>query len=295
MSLPREILPGRFYMITRRCMQRQFLLRPDAHSRATFGYCLALAAEQKGIVVILPVVLSNHHHTVVYDPNGRIAEFTQHLHHLVARAMNVALGRKEYFWSSGRTNMVRLDDREAVLTRLVYAATNPVKDHLVARVHQWPGVHGLSDLLNQREWRIPRPRGFFDEKGDLPAEVTLRPEIPESAMLGDADAFRAELRARVAAAEAELTKARGSKRVLGVRAIRDQSPTDAPTDEAPQPERRRTAGSSYWARVEGELRNLEFLRRYRLARLAWRAGHVVEFPPGTYWLRRFAGVTVAEA
>jgi len=29
MTLPREIIPGRFYLITRRCTQRQFLLRPD--------------------------------------------------------------------------------------------------------------------------------------------------------------------------------------------------------------------------------------------------------------------------
>ena len=27
--LPRQVLPGQFYMVTRRCTQRQFLLRPD--------------------------------------------------------------------------------------------------------------------------------------------------------------------------------------------------------------------------------------------------------------------------
>ena len=30
MSLPREVLPGRCYLITRRCTQRTFLMRPDA-------------------------------------------------------------------------------------------------------------------------------------------------------------------------------------------------------------------------------------------------------------------------
>jgi hypothetical protein len=30
MSLPRQVLPGQFYLVTRRCTQRQFLLRPDA-------------------------------------------------------------------------------------------------------------------------------------------------------------------------------------------------------------------------------------------------------------------------
>jgi hypothetical protein len=30
MSLPRQVLPGQFYLVTRRCTQRQFLLWPDA-------------------------------------------------------------------------------------------------------------------------------------------------------------------------------------------------------------------------------------------------------------------------
>jgi hypothetical protein len=29
MSLPREVLPGRTYMITRRCSERRFFMRPD--------------------------------------------------------------------------------------------------------------------------------------------------------------------------------------------------------------------------------------------------------------------------
>lgn len=44
MSVPREVLPARFYMITRRCTQRQFLLRPDRETNNNFLYCLAEAA-----------------------------------------------------------------------------------------------------------------------------------------------------------------------------------------------------------------------------------------------------------
>jgi hypothetical protein len=32
---------------------------------------------------------------------------------------------------------------------------------------------------------------------------------------------------------------------------------------------------------------------YRVARLSWLAGLPAVFPAGTYWLHRFAGVTVA--
>jgi hypothetical protein len=46
MSLPRQVLPGEFYLITRRCQQRQFLLRPDTATNNAFTYCLIEAALQ---------------------------------------------------------------------------------------------------------------------------------------------------------------------------------------------------------------------------------------------------------
>ena len=38
--LPRQVLPRQFYLITRRCTQRQFLLRPDKATNNGFLYCL---------------------------------------------------------------------------------------------------------------------------------------------------------------------------------------------------------------------------------------------------------------
>ena len=44
MSLPRQVLPGAFYMITRRCSERRFLLRPDRVTNNAYLYCLIEAA-----------------------------------------------------------------------------------------------------------------------------------------------------------------------------------------------------------------------------------------------------------
>jgi len=41
---PRQVLPNQFYMITRRCTQRQFLLRPDA-ARVTKSFVEPLEHE----------------------------------------------------------------------------------------------------------------------------------------------------------------------------------------------------------------------------------------------------------
>lgn len=76
---------------------------------------------------------------MIYDRAGRYPEFIEHFHKLVARSQNALRGRWEAFWSCEQTCVVRLVDREAVIDKLVYTATNPVQDHLVDVVHHWPG------------------------------------------------------------------------------------------------------------------------------------------------------------
>ena len=84
MSLPRQVLPGRFYLVTRRCTQRQFLLRPDTATNNAFTYCLIEAAQRTQIEVLLPCAMSNHHHTVIFDRFGRYPEFVEHFHKMFA-------------------------------------------------------------------------------------------------------------------------------------------------------------------------------------------------------------------
>ena len=86
--LPRQVLPRQFYLITRRCTQRDFLLRPDAATNNAFLYCLIAAALRCEIEVLLPCAMSNHYHAVIYDRVGRYPEFLEHFHKLVARSQN---------------------------------------------------------------------------------------------------------------------------------------------------------------------------------------------------------------
>ena len=50
-------------MLTRRCTQRPFLLRPDDETNNAFAYCLADAAKRFDIELIVAHQMSNHHHT----------------------------------------------------------------------------------------------------------------------------------------------------------------------------------------------------------------------------------------
>src|SRR5262245_16668141 len=197
MTLPREVLPGQFYLVTRRCTQRQFLLRPDDATNNAFVYCLAEAAAKFGIDVLLPVAMSNHYHAVVYDRYGTLPQFTERFHRLLAKCQNVLRGRWENMWSSEQVCVVRLEERDDVMNKLLYVATNPVKDGLVERAHQWPGFNGLQPLLGHLAVSVKRPKHFFQRGGVMPTTATLTLVIPPE--LGDADAVRAELRDRVAA------------------------------------------------------------------------------------------------
>jgi REP element-mobilizing transposase RayT len=291
MTLPRQIIAGRFYMVTRRCTQRQFLLRPDRETNNAFIYCLAEAAQRFDIDVLLCCAMANHHHTVIYDRHGVVPAFTEHFHKMFAKSQNALRGRWENFWSSEQVCTVHLVDAADVMRKLVYTATNPVKDRLVERVHHWPGVNGLAALLGQRPLHATRPRHFFRSQGRMPEAVTLRLEIPPE--LGAPASLLAELRQQVAAAEAAVAaeRKRTGAGVMGRRAVLRQSWRDSPGSREPRRTLRpQIAARSQWTRIEALQRNREFITAYRAARERWLFGKPIAFPVGTYWLRRFAHV-----
>jgi REP element-mobilizing transposase RayT len=282
-------------MITRRCTQRQFLLRPDAATNNAFLYCLIDAALRCKVDVLLPCAMSNHYHAVIYDREGRYPEFIEHFHKLFARSQNALRGRWENFWCSEQTCVVKLVDRDAVIDKLVYAAANPVLAHLVERAHHWPGINGLTALLAGRTLRATRPLHFFRPDGPMAAVLEMSLTIPPE--LGPADGVLAELRDRVSAIEAERAaeRLRTGRRIQGRRAVLAQSWRDRPTSHEPRRNLRpRVATPNKWARIEALLRNGAFTAAYTRARERWREGVPAVFPPGTYWLQRFASVHVAQ-
>ena len=62
MTLPRCVLPGQTVMVTRRCLRRTKLLRPDAALNQLYTYCLAVLAARHGVAVHAVVLMSTHEH-----------------------------------------------------------------------------------------------------------------------------------------------------------------------------------------------------------------------------------------
>mgnify|MGYP001769584158 CR=1 FL=1 len=218
MSLPREVVPGRDYMITRRCSERRFFLRPDPETNNAFIYCLALAVQRAKVEVTFSMAMANHAHTGIHDPEGNYPAFTEYFHSLLARCQNAHLGRFENFWSSEPTSVVRLLEPHDILDKMVYAYANPPVADLVDTAEDWPGVSTLQATLIDGELTATRPAFFFREDGKLPETITLKIHRPKAFAHLSQKEWAEKVRDSVQAKEAEARerRTRDGKKVMGV-------------------------------------------------------------------------------
>lgn len=296
MTLPREILPGKTYLVTRRCTQRQFLLKPSRQTNQLVRYCLGVAAKQTGVQIHAVCVMSNHWHGVVSDPFARLPEFLERFHRLVARAQNVSLGRCENLWSSEKTSVVLLVSDEDVLEKMAYTIANPTTAGLVRSPSEWPGV---VSLRIGEQCRVEMPDRFFDPAGPLPESITLELTRPPIFQDNDVVALARRLATTVQrhVSEARDALARRGIKFLGAKAILQQSFEAVPKTQEPRgTSNPRIAAGRAPNRVQAIERMLSFWRDYRAAWQAWRNGKRDQlFPAGTYSLRIYARVSCAPA
>jgi len=296
LSLPRQTLAASRYFVTRRCTQRQFLLRPCPRTNQIFSYCLALAAERTGVLVHAFCVMSDHWHGDFTDIQGRLPEFEEILHKLVAKCVNASLGRWENLWSAEAPSAVRLEDDGAVLDKIVYTLCNPTAAGLVAFGKEWPGLRTPPRAIAGSETTIRRPDVFFREDGPTPEAVVLRIVPPAIEGMTGAQ-VAAEIERRVDARERELRDeaARAGRPFLGRRAVLEQDPFATPMTREPRRKLSpRVAAADPAVRIDAISRMKQFVLDYRDAFLKWKRGiRDVLFPHGTYALRLHAAVPCA--
>ena len=275
-------------MVTRRCTQRQFLLRPDPVTNEAVLYCVGVAAEAHGIELHGVTCMSNTLCINCRDVRGEGPRFRQYLISLLARFMNVHRSRWEAFWSSDEPSVVELCDAEAELGMLVYNLTDPVRQQLVDKVYNWPGVSSLRHQLSGKPVRVKRPKKFFRNDGKMPAEVELRFVPPPGWAHLEQDEWAKLLRERVEAVEAQMAAKRrqDGSRVAGRKAVLRRSPFSCPN--TPPPRRNlnpRIACRNKQKRLEAVDRLKRFQHRYEQALAQCVAGvRDVLFPAGTWQL-----------
>jgi len=288
---PRQILPGATYLVTRRCTQRQFLLVPKRRITQIFHYCLAYAVQRTGIHVHAVIVMSNHYHLIVTDPDGVLPLFVECLNKLVAKCVNATLGRWENFWASEPASYVRLLDDDAVVDKLAYLLANPIDAGLVEYGKEWPGLR----LGRPGSYPCRRPDIFFREEGAMPSSLRLELTPPPN-LAGR----QAQQRIRDAVAEREREARarirRQGRTFLGARGVLRQNPFDSPhTLETRRQLSPRIASRNKWLRIETLTRCAEFVRDHAQALAHWLEGkRTVVFPLGTYLMRIRHGARCAE-
>ena len=291
MTPPRRVVPGTTYLVTRRCTQRQFLLKPCKMVNELFLYVLALAAARYGIQVHAFCVLSNHFHLILTDPNAVLPAFQQFLDSLLARALNCFHGRWEHFWAPDSYSAVVLTSPSDILDKVAYVLANPAAAGLVPHGSQWPGLWSSPEQIGTTI-EARRPDVFFSKNGNLPEKLSLSITPPPG--FASVDDFRERLTVALEAREEQAARDLEG-RFLGVAKILAQRPTDRPkTAEPRRGLNPRVAARDKWKRIEilGQLKG--FLESYEEALQRWR--EVIRdtiFPYGTYLMRVLHGALCA--
>lgn len=290
MSLPRRVLPNTTYLVTRRCLGRRFLLRPDDRFNNIFVYCLALAAKKYGVEVHAVSAMSNHYHLVLTDPKGVLPDFMGWLNRQLAMCIKRLRGWEEVVWEPNVPySAVELSGPAAVLDKVAYVLLNPVSAGLVRSAERWPGALSTLGVLRRAAMAAKRPTVWF--KDTAPEEVTLAFPLPPglAGRVGYFAALEALLTDRLAQVRAELR--RQGRGFLGGNRVRKTKVTDQPATKKPRFGLNPTFSAltrPAWLAAVRALR--AFRKAYRVAYEAWRGGERdVEFPLGTWWVVRCAG------
>jgi putative transposase len=301
MTQPRCVLPGQTVMITRRCLRRTQLFRPDPKLNQLYLYCLAVMAQRHGIAVHAAVLMSNHEHLIVTDTRGALPNFLRELHRLVALGVKVLRKWEGAVWDHERPSVVELCTQQAIIEKLAYVMANPVHAGLVKRAKDWPGLRVLPDELGRECLRAHRPALYFDQNNESwPAQAELQLELPNLGDLTAGDfraAVAAELREREDSAghdsRAQERSRRDPRSVLNASPYKRAKSWEPVRGTNPTFAVGRAQKDAFFTAVAA-LR--AFRRAYRLALAEWRRGvrsHC--FPLGTWLMHTLHGAAMAGA
>ena len=289
-------VPGGTYLVTRTALERRFLLRPSPVVNEVFTYCLFRSAAAHGVLVHAVCVESTHFHAVVTDTRGELSEFMRWLDRHTALCLMEHYQQShphrqlEGIWSKQPFSATLLLTPDAIVDKIVYTLTNPVKDGLVHDYRKWPGV-----MSRPGDWLRPvryarRPKLYFDDDDEEHREVPASISIPVQCKDRTPEAFVRDVEAAIREVQrgAAATRSAEGRDVMGHKAVTRQDPFDAPGSRRPRYtlNPRLAAGGNHDAMRQGIAALRLFREKYRAAWRMYQRQLEVVFPAGTYLMRR---------
>ncbi len=287
----RMFIPDLGYFVTARCIQARYLIRPSTETNAVLGGVLARAARLYDVEVFAFAFQSNHLHLLVRAPRGNLPKFMQFILGNVARQVGSLVRWNGKFWERRYSAEPVLDD-ESLVALLRYILSQGVKDGLVRRVRDWPGLNCLRMLVRGPVRSLPWfswSKRWASRKQQM-AKKRFHPSwaeretlrlvvLPHWAHLSQKQRVRRVLElVRSVEVEAEAVH----ERVLGPAAILAQRPHHRPAraERSPRPH-------CHAARASTRKAYIDLYRTYvvgcRSASSRWRRGELgVVFPLGAF-------------
>jgi hypothetical protein len=294
---------GALVEVTVRTRQSRLFLRPGPALNEIVIGVLGRAQKRYGMLCCGVVFMSTHWHALLWVEDAeQLARFMQYVNGKLGKEVGRLIGWRHGIWSRRYTAIVVSDEEVAQVERLRYLLAHGVKENLVERAVDWPGVHSVRTILEGKSlkgyWFSRKEEYAARNRGETYGRLTYATEetfvlspLPCWAHLSP-EQYRERVAALVAEIEAEAEAIRREKGipVLGVRAILQQNPHTEPNRTKRSPAPRFHAASKAVRNGLREMYGL-FLAAFRDAAEQLKAGDrsarfpLGSFPPGLPFVR----------
>jgi len=281
--------------VTTRTIQSRFLLTPTPQLNRIIVGALARAARRYEVGVVAFSFLANHYHLLVRVKDvERLASFMGFFNSKLAREVARLTAWKDKVWSRRYQAIVVSSEEGAQAARLFYVLSNGVKENLVARVREWPGVHAAPALLagtalegvwvNRTAEYLAKQRGETagPQSFEEPETLTLERLPCWEHLSSEQCRHRIECMVQEIEDTASAQRQRSGQQPLGPEAIRRQDPRTVPkqTKKSPAP---RFHAFRKAARQELHRLYFEFVAAFREAADRLKSGdRHARFPIGSF-------------
>jgi REP element-mobilizing transposase RayT len=239
---------GALVEVTCRTVQSRFLLRPSPELNEIILGVLGRAQRFYPLDIVAHVFLSNHFHLLLWVPDAqRLAKFMEYVSGNLAREIARMTGWTDKIWSRRYQAIVVSDEEAAQVSRLVYLLSHGVKEHLVSRVADWPGIHCATSLLSDAslqgawfnrtlEYNARLRREEFEVRKYTSPETVILSQLPCWKHLSP-ESYRSRIAQLVEEIEGQARQEREAQGIqpLGPKAILAQDPQDRPGEPKKSP------------------------------------------------------------
>jgi len=260
---------GEIHMVTNRCEEGRFFLKPTKEVLDIVTYWFARAMEKygDGLEVYAFCFLCNHFHMLCRDNDGSLAKFMGYFQGNVAKEINEHLGRSPaHFWQ-GHYDDQLIEGERTFWKKYLYIVCNAVKSGLVKRVSMWRGFCSFKAALSGEPIvavGVNRTRLHNATRGNKKRKAKEFEErfefclTPPPSMEGMTQKERAvEIDWMVQKAERHYTNRRARKPALGMKRVLEIPALHRPEPLARTPRRRFACDSR-----QREFERLEEYRRF---------------------------------